>query len=1237
MIKKFLGYLVFILAFSQTILANNENTILLEGRKNPAKMKIAVTKLKTTELKLDYNIKEKLIYGELPNLSDEMVFVSESLETIPSLKTVGGKKIINILKKVKPGDEIKTKTLSYEVLDKDGKKYIKISPDTQVTGIFIYLVDRKDYQIKKIYKGIFKNTSRNLRAFCGDGHSRMTEVIFNPFRNGAIRLGKYQVMGPNDVIDPAGQRADYITTKGNIAGRIYPGDKYGHTWDNFDPIWNAVRIYVGTPEEAGKNYYTSDYYVKNQGTFESHISIPNINAKIRFYADNNSPNINFELNGWEGAINQIFTIEYRRDYYSDDISQLIHRDYFQLVMPGRTVTRTIDVNVESPIVQYNENTGFGLVESTTSSTKTLNSSGGTFPKNDPWIKVKNPVDYWGSDLGRHEVDIEYNGKVSHMKSMSNGGLPADFIANFVGAEMLVGNEGGSNKSTLFGVLSHNFEALRNKDIVVTHHYPPDRKQSVPAYVFTYRFNIEKFDGWKYYDESKANIKLSSPTIAHYTIGANGEVNFGSVVLKDLDIRITKQSGGDGIRIGTIEEVYLKSLDNPNYPLIPGKLFLQKGKNILEGKEQQEVSDNVIVTFDNLAEEKLIIGGKFQVLDKTGKSPLKIGTTVNGDTNKFYKSFGNLQIQVDKRYVETNILLNNPDFPIEGTKGWIKINSTQYGEGEVSGHPGIKWGTVTNPIDIPAGATMEIFTDKWKSLGNGPLFKLPIGNGYSVRLAHKKGDNYIAIGYEKGQFAINGAENTYFLRFTDKNGKILFTDKLHISFKEPVPLDHKTTVTFMNPLMVKGSTEGVGSIWFNGSDLAEGITYEYSNSEIIDYYTRKYVTWFKVDGGVDYNLTDEEVIKVYDRNGKYFGEISGNKSNQEIILKGNKGMFTLGYEPRLKALYTNLIGNSYSGQSIEDKFYLHVVDKTTGVQKQLNELTLNVEEFNPLVYIGFKNNESQRGKVGVGLERLKGGTVGNMKIKLNTNVTLLRRYLDVIKEMKVANDGVLTAGTLGEVNMYSGVEGDEVVKGTIMFNDLDRVSQKPDSLDKSYELYVQLTPSEYKKLRGDRNYKIYDNSGNKDVIKFGLTLGDKFLNTPYAKNIPFDKPLSFNTLPAFLEISATNLDFGKLNKHMGATIRKGETHVAVRGTEVNDFSLKIINGDVPLELYKENPDGSADETKFLKVDNLQLEKKSENSSKSLADKNQLDRIYKLSGNLHFDPNVEEGTYGNHVVVEATVIE
>ena len=65
-LKKIFMYLMLIFIFSFTFSSEDSKIYLNEKRREPAKLTIGVTKLKTKELPMDFNIEQKIIYAELP-------------------------------------------------------------------------------------------------------------------------------------------------------------------------------------------------------------------------------------------------------------------------------------------------------------------------------------------------------------------------------------------------------------------------------------------------------------------------------------------------------------------------------------------------------------------------------------------------------------------------------------------------------------------------------------------------------------------------------------------------------------------------------------------------------------------------------------------------------------------------------------------------------------------------------------------------------------------------------------------------------------------------------------------------------------------------------------------------------------------------------------------------------------------------------------------------------------------
>lgn len=222
-------YIMMLFIFSHFSFSENENTeILLKSRrKEPAKLTIGVTKLKTKELLLDFDAEKKIIYGELPQGFDDnkLIFVSETLDEIPSLTVSGNKRKVNNIEKYFARNVKSAPKFIYEIVAgngengaEEGKKYLVIKCKTNISGVYVYVLEKESYKIKDVYRGKFERlyTTQN-RA------TTNTITIENPIvqfeKDGDERnLGRVFINGTS------AQTVDKSGTNYDINGKWISGD-----------------------------------------------------------------------------------------------------------------------------------------------------------------------------------------------------------------------------------------------------------------------------------------------------------------------------------------------------------------------------------------------------------------------------------------------------------------------------------------------------------------------------------------------------------------------------------------------------------------------------------------------------------------------------------------------------------------------------------------------------------------------------------------------------------------------------------------------------------------------------------------------------------------------------------------------------------------------------------------------------------------------------------------------------
>ena len=145
-IKKFLFFFFILFTFSFSV---GENKVILDNqRKEPAKLKIGVTKIKSKELPMDFDVESKKIYGEIEIEDNDLVFVSETLDEIPSVSTTNGRRVINNINKYLTKNIKESPKFNYQIIngktengEENGKKYLLIDCKEQLSSVYFYVLE----------------------------------------------------------------------------------------------------------------------------------------------------------------------------------------------------------------------------------------------------------------------------------------------------------------------------------------------------------------------------------------------------------------------------------------------------------------------------------------------------------------------------------------------------------------------------------------------------------------------------------------------------------------------------------------------------------------------------------------------------------------------------------------------------------------------------------------------------------------------------------------------------------------------------------------------------------------------------------------------------------------------------------------------------------------------------------------------------------------------------------------
>ena len=156
----YLFLIIFTLSFS---IDGEKSKVVLDKRYDTAKLKIGVTKLISKELPLEFHAESKKIYGEIDIDENDLVFVSETLDEMPSVSTTNGRKAINNIKKYLIKEIKKSPKFEYQIVEgksesdkKEGKRYLLIDCKEQISSVYIYVVEKGSYKVKEVYRGVFR-------------------------------------------------------------------------------------------------------------------------------------------------------------------------------------------------------------------------------------------------------------------------------------------------------------------------------------------------------------------------------------------------------------------------------------------------------------------------------------------------------------------------------------------------------------------------------------------------------------------------------------------------------------------------------------------------------------------------------------------------------------------------------------------------------------------------------------------------------------------------------------------------------------------------------------------------------------------------------------------------------------------------------------------------------------------------------------------------------------------------
>lgn len=1227
---------VILIFMSSLTFSSNENSkiYLNERRREPAKITIGVTKLKTKELPMKFDVKNKIIYTELPQELNEndLIYVSETLDEIPSTSTTNGRKSINNIKKYLTKEVKSSSNFNYQIIKgnketgiEEGKRYLIIKCKNALKSVYIYVVENGSYKVKNIYRGSFKTQISTLKAIdAGQGN-----ITFD----GNKILYTKEILGTYN-----------MTNTGVIFTRTLDGKKVENP--DFIKVSTPNKFLNNEKDKADKIEIISD---KGNSTGEKHynnevfdLSLNITNGNIRVYTTSDSSKVNFDLKltNWDGnAINEKITIQYIEEKFLIPDNTVATQTINISIPAFSTKEPTAEINISNPIVQYEKDgteRKLGRVFIKGTSSETVDKAGAPYTINGDWISGNITGMNFNFNNGNYNIKITSTDAQNTNDGPVFSGTSGVYYTDFISQNEAMWQTIGKEEKLSFGVHTYNFK--KGSYSLVMESY--DKKTKEVFQRTSFKVNFPDFDGTVYLDKT-LEIGNNPKFEKEYEIfsAPNGKILLGSVGLKSLDRRITyAQNGGDGVSVRLLDQkVVLKKIGiDGNEYTINGTLTIEENdslNNQVRGITREDTSarkGNVYLTLTKSEEEKLAGGGRYHILTADNREPLQVGVKAN--TGEFFKPVSELWLITTEKYNKVKINFKNDGMPLITDKGWI-----DYINGTILGYTG-NWGDIAGNREIPKDTTeIYLLDETGKKLISGKNWEYDVPIGKSSVTVNFDGTN-LKFGVKEGHYFV-GEKGKFFLRYVDTvNKKYLKIEEVDVEFILN-KLTSNATLRFLNPMMAEPGVNTAS--WFRGAVTFGAIT----NGEVITTGNHSYthsdaVQWWEVKNAQSYK-TGEIIYEIYNEKGVSLGRIS--PQMKKITVTPNKVSYhIMGFEPKNIEIG---IHKGYDGHSVNDVIYL-VGKNPDGTVVRYEKINIEIDEFEPNAY-GFlapvENGvtvENNKGHVGIGTENLKEDVTENVLIDLGTNFRFYSRLKGIIECMQSQELDLQTA-----VDVIAKPVGDDttiingklkLVKGTENVTNItmpETINLAEAARPKHYSLKFEVSPEEYKKLTTGTEYQIFKNDSDYHTLTIGL---QNISASPLRKNLKMDKALNFRTTGSSIEIKVQNdiLDFGKINineKTNGTNIiREGYTYVTVTGNGIKDFSVTPNNNQMG-EIYLTNADSSQDTTKKLQVSRLKAEKVSERQT---ADK--LIRVYNLNGIVTVPKNSTVGEYTGQTVVNVTII-
>lgn len=1026
------------------------------------------------------------------------------------------------------------------------------------------------------------------------------------------------------------------------------------------------------------------------------------------------PGGDFELNAGK-SVDSVYHIKYQAKLKNKsnngtvtDVWHTVKEDTIEIIIDSSIKENEKVIDLSNPLVYYDYESSSAIsnivhnkrAHLSGKEAKTLTSGGTTFSKNTDlsgkkWIELtgEDVLDYSKSFNRKHKVTIrqgssevvkmtDENGRTSSSTFLGDTKTITSNSRDGRGNEVMFSYDGG-NKYLNFGLSKYNFEGTTISDVSITNGGIIDNDGGSVTDTTTSReyftIKIPKFEGIHYVNPNY-NIKprqdYTKDHVFDHDMGA-GEIiiDYGTVGFRDLDTRITEQSGGKGIEIRAFRKVILKSVSNSNYIIKNAELYFEDERtdgNFTYFKGTNEKATSKMLKLKIPKQETLIPKDKFIILtDETVPTyPLKVGVTVGDDKATYYTPIDdetageggkNLYLNLStRRFVETVIEFENPELRTDNQgENWIKLNKTDCSGGRLSRpiNNSDLWGRVKGDmIDIPLkgengnpfNLKMEVFQENpdgsekkiLEDLKDNRL-TLPIPNttNNNFIMHYEGGKNFIQFSLDNGYDAVNdkNKEIKFYIRYYDlTTQKFLFDQRYIVRFKDEVNYLADSTLKIKNPAMLSDGNNGMIKLSGNGIELGK------NNNKTFDS-----IVWYEVQNGINYGEKNQGASFILKK--------IGSKEEYKYYRINSEGYLEIGLPDTRKDFekYFNL-SEYKNGKDIEQSFSLTATNPD-GTEKNYR-VNIVIEKFNPRYYGKvYPNTEAQVenalyneiNETGVGsFDLIKFIPAEFVYINLETNYRDYSRYMNILEAV---DNGSLKIGVenKNDVEVTAKDNGDaEVVKGKIVFKDgetyLDekQISSlkfgggNSNSQPKVYPLYLKLTQKEYRKLKPYTTYEIFL-SGNQNVFTFEVN-GNSSLN----KEMIFNKPLSFTTKGPSITIIPEILDFGQIKpkEHSEPLITKlaqAGIKVIIEGDLAKEFTTVLEPETEEIWIYEKSGTGVTKENgEKLKVRSITVTNKTQNGV--TADGKQRQDDFIISGVLEV-PNKTEpkrAEYSGYVTVNFT---